>query len=431
MEKITFSKKLRKLHSVNAWIMVLLVVSGALLYFPPLRALLGEGRVWLKQLHIAIGLVSLAMLAFYLPSIRRHLVLLTNRKAQQTNLLFVIVLLGGWIGSGVVLWRFHSFPPSWSNIALFIHDFLTWIGTPYMVYHAITRSRWLRKIGQLNVYDQPKQTEPAHALANASTINKIPEIRDIGKYEPAIGKIFLHYSRRSFLKAGVGFIVVAVTMPPFIHWLSSSLRGSNLISLQNEGTGLPYFPQPTPLPDSLPPKGGGATGSFRIYTVSDMPKIKMEDWRLTVDGLVETPFQLNWQTFLEFPRQVQVSNFHCVTGWSVNNCTWEGIPLNRLLKQAGVKANVKMVKFYSSDGVYTDAITIEQTWMEDVMVALMLDGKLIPHELGGPVRLVVPQMYGYKSVKWLNRIELIEDDHTGYWEQRGYSKDAWIWVPPA
>ncbi|MNP56176.1 TMAO/DMSO reductase [compost metagenome] len=96
------------------------------------------------------------------------------------------------------------------------------------------------------------------------------------------------------------------------------------------------------------------------------------------------------------------------------------------MKQAGVKPEAHSVKFYSGDGVYTDAITMDQAQMEDIMVAVMHDGKPIPADLGGPVRLVIPQMYAYKSVKWLNRIELIDSEHIGYWEERGYDKDAWL-----
>ena len=96
------------------------------------------------------------------------------------------------------------------------------------------------------------------------------------------------------------------------------------------------------------------------------------------------------------------------------------------MQQAGVQPNAKTVKLYSGDGVYTDSLTLDQANMEDVMVALLHDGKPIPSDLGGPVRLVVPKMYTYKSVKWLNRIELIAGEHTGYWEERGYSTDAWV-----
>lgn len=96
-----------------------------------------------------------------------------------------------------------------------------------------------------------------------------------------------------------------------------------------------------------------------------------------------------------------------------------GPPLSKLLDMAGVQPGAVMVKFYSGDGVYTDSLTLDQARMDDIMVAVMHDGKPIPNQLGGPVRLVTPQMYAYKSVKWLNRIELINEDYVGYWEQRG------------
>ncbi|CAH1202213.1 Protein-methionine-sulfoxide reductase catalytic subunit MsrP [Paenibacillus allorhizoplanae] len=418
MKKQGLGLKLQKLHSSNAWIILFLAISGILLYLPPMRALLGEGRVWLKQLHIAAGLVSLALIIIYLPYIRKHIRLLTARKAQQGNLMLVLVLLAGWIMSGLVLWRYRSFPPAWNNSALLVHDLLTWVGIPYAVYHSVTRSRWLRKVGREVGRNQHLP------------LGKPVEVMEIGMFEPTTGRIFRHISRRSFIKTGVAAVVTAVAMPLFIRWMNSAVGSSNLSSLQEEESAYADFLQPTPLSDSLPPKGGGAKGSFRIYTVTDIPKFDPDKWTFTVDGLVNRPFQWSWTEFLAFPRQVQVSDFHCVTGWSVNSCTWEGIPLNKLLEQAGVKEGVKMVKFYSADGEYTDNITIEQTWMEDVMVVVMLDGKPIPRDMGGPVRLVVPQMYAYKSVKWLNRIELIDSDHTGYWEQRGYAKDAWIWVPP-
>ncbi|KRF10313.1 hypothetical protein ASG89_00665 [Paenibacillus sp. Soil766] len=418
VKKGGLSKKLRKLHSANAWISLFLAVSGILLYIPPMRALLGEGRVWVKQLHIAVGLVSLAVVILYLPSILKHLRQLSGRRAQQGNLMVVLVLLAGWIGSGIILWRYRSFPPAWNNTALLVHDLLTWIGIPYALYHSFTRSRWLIKAGR---DDARNVTAPP---------NKPLKVIDLGSYEPSTGRVFRHISRRSFIKVGVGAIMAAAVLPPFTRWLTSVVGDSNLSSLQELESMPADVLKLTPLPDSLPPKGGGAKGNFRIYTVTDIPKFDPEKWTFAVDGLVNRPFQWNWTEFLAFPRQVQVSDFHCVTGWSVNSCTWEGIPLNQLLEYAGVKDGVKLVKFYSTDGEYTDNITIEQTWMEDVMIVLMLDGRPIPREMGGPVRLVVPQMYAYKSVKWLNRIELIDTDHIGYWEKRGYAKDAWIWVPP-
>ncbi|RUT29045.1 hypothetical protein EJP77_16640 [Paenibacillus zeisoli] len=187
-----------------------------------------------------------------------------------------------------------------------------------------------------------------------------------------------------------------------------------------------FIPKPKPLPASSPPIGGGSKGDFRVYSVTPIRPLTNNTWSFTIDGLVERPVTYNWETFIKLKRKVQISDFHCVTGWSVYKNTWEGLSLKQLLEQAGVKSGATHIKFYSADGVYTDSLTLEQARMDDVMVAMLHDGILIPSELGGPVRLIVPKMYAYKSVKWLNRIELIDMDHVGYWEQRGYSKDAWV-----
>ncbi|RIE01970.1 molybdopterin-dependent oxidoreductase [Cohnella faecalis] len=186
------------------------------------------------------------------------------------------------------------------------------------------------------------------------------------------------------------------------------------------------LPEPEPLPDSVRVIGGGAEGRFRVYTVTRLPSFDSQTWTFTLDGLVDRPAVWSWERFLAIARKVQVSDFHCVTGWSVYRNTWEGIPLSELLKLAGVNPKAKYVKFYSGDGEYTDALSLEQANMDDVMVAILHDGKPIHRDYGGPARLIVPKMYAYKSVKWLNRIELVDKPHTGYWEERGYDNDAWV-----
>ncbi|UUZ90370.1 molybdopterin-dependent oxidoreductase [Paenibacillus sp. P25] len=160
--------------------------------------------------------------------------------------------------------------------------------------------------------------------------------------------------------------------------------------------------------------------------MTEIPSFSSDNWKFAVSGLVEKEQAWNWQQFNELKRKVQVSDFHCVTGWSVYKVTWEGIPLAALLDLVQVKPQAKYVKFYSGDGVYTDALSLEQARIEDVMVAVLMDGKPIPQQLGGPVRLIVPKMYAYKSVKWAQAIELIDKEHIGYWEVRGYDNDAWV-----
>ncbi|WP_051348692.1 molybdopterin-dependent oxidoreductase [Peribacillus kribbensis] len=186
------------------------------------------------------------------------------------------------------------------------------------------------------------------------------------------------------------------------------------------------IPAPVPSKESLKPIGGGAKGVFRPYTVTKIPVFTSETWCFKIDGLVMNPRVYNWEQFVQIPRKVQVSDFHCITGWSVFDITYEGILLKDILQEAGIKSGAVQVKLYSGDGVYTDSLSIGQALLDDVMVAVLQDGRPISPDFGGPVRLIVPKMYAYKGVKWLNRIEVIDHKHAGYWEKRGYSKNAWI-----
>lgn len=400
-----YGKKLISLHSWNGWIIVILTLSGLILVGGFWRGFLGEGRVWIKWLHIIVGLASILPVIYYLLLAGQHWKKLKRKPWQRYNVLVVLFLLLGWFGSGVLLWQFRAVGPGVSNAALSIHDLLTWIGLPYIIYHSISRAKWLKEPIRRTIVIDPKDNvfHPA------------------SKPQPV-------YTRRAFLRGAIGIGLAVTIGPSFLKWLSNSFvgMGSNQIEKLIRSDANLLIPAPQPLPSSSVPIGGGARGQFRIYTVTPIPVFTNDNWSFTIDGLVENSFKWNWKQFNELTRTVQVSDFHCVTGWSVYSNTWEGIPLKDLLKKAGVKANAKTVKLYSGDGVYTDSLTLDQAIMDDVIVAVMHDGKPIPSDLGGPVRLIVPKMYAYKSVKWLNRIELIPDEHVGYWEQRGYAKDAWV-----
>lgn len=306
------------------------------------------------------------------------------------------------IVSGILLTYHSYFTPQVSTVALFIHDFSTWFGVPYVIYHTITRSKWFKKLGN------PPLSK-----------RKLEEPIVINEYNPI-------YTRRSFLKAVSASAIVIAFLPNIIRWFSSYLPVTKGTGAGNISNGNTLTPLPTPNAKSAPPIGGGRKGQFRYYTVTEVPKLTNDNFSFTIDGLVDKKKVYKWNEFVKLQRDVQVSNFHCVTGWSVYDITWEGIPLKKLLQQAGVQKGAKYVKFYSADGVYTDTLSLKQAMMDDIMVAVLIDGQLISQKNGGPVRLIVPKMYTYKSVKWLNRIEVISKDQIGYWEARGYSKDAWV-----
>lgn len=402
-----YGKKLISIHTWNAWLVLFLSISGLMLLGAFWREWLGEGRVWLKWGHTYVGLVLLIPVMYYLFLASKHWKRLKGKTGQKANVITVLILLFGWILSGVILWQYKTFGPRASNAALLAHDLFTWIGLPVIIYHSVTRTRWLQEPGRRSI-----RPEEPHAKANdTSGENRTPSAVPL-------------YTRRGFIKAAVGAGIALTIGPTFVRWLGRSLQATaGDASAENANR---LVPDPAPLAQSSPPIGGGAQGNFRVYTVTDIPAFDNSNWSFTIDGLVNQTFTWNWEQFLQLQREVQVSDFHCITGWSVYRNTWEGIPLAKLLDMAGVKTGAASVKFYSGDGVYTDALTLDQARMDDVLVAVLHDGQPISNQLGGPVRLIVPQMYAYKSVKWLNRIELIEGDHIGYWEQRGYDIDAWL-----
>jgi DMSO/TMAO reductase YedYZ molybdopterin-dependent catalytic subunit len=173
----------------------------------------------------------------------------------------------------------------------------------------------------------------------------------------------------------------------------------------------------------LVPVGGG----FRFYSVTaSVPRRSAADYRLTVGGLVERPATHTMASLAAMRQTTMIRDFQCVTGWRVPQVHWSGVRLGDVIRAAGPRPGATAVRLTSFDGAYDDTLTLEQAYRPDVIVALSMLGGPITHDHGGPVRLYVAPMYGYKSVKWLGGIELTAGVSPGYWEQRGYDVDAWI-----
>ncbi len=169
-------------------------------------------------------------------------------------------------------------------------------------------------------------------------------------------------------------------------------------------------------------------GRFRIYTVTGRLHSKSEaDYKLEVGGFVDAPTTLTMADLRAMPATRMTKDFQCVTGWRVHDVKWVGVRLSEVMDRAGVKEGAWGVRFVSFDGVYTETLSMEQARRDDVIVAYEMDGKPVSSAHGGPARLYVAPMYGYKSIKWLQTIELTETEPpVGYWEARGYDNDAWI-----
>jgi DMSO/TMAO reductase YedYZ molybdopterin-dependent catalytic subunit len=168
-------------------------------------------------------------------------------------------------------------------------------------------------------------------------------------------------------------------------------------------------------------------GRFRIYSVaSSLPSRSHADYRLKIGGLVEHPRTISYDELHARPPTSLTRDFQCVTGWRVHDVSWTGVRLRDLLDEAGVRPEAKAVRFTSFDGVYSESLSLEQARRDDVLVAYRLDGSDLSRIHGGPVRLAVTPMYGYKSLKWLDTIELTDEVEPGYWEQRGYDVNGWV-----
>jgi len=159
---------------------------------------------------------------------------------------------------------------------------------------------------------------------------------------------------------------------------------------------------------------------------STNPQLKRESYTLIIDGEVEEPVTLNWNDFLALPQSVSVSDFHCVEGWSVLDCKWEGVLIRDIEKLVKPKAVARAVSFESADHSLPSLFR-EELAGDDVLLAYKLNSELLEDGLGAPVRLVVPSKYAYKSALWVVRLRFTRGKELGFWERRGYSDSADVW----
>jgi DMSO/TMAO reductase YedYZ molybdopterin-dependent catalytic subunit len=182
----------------------------------------------------------------------------------------------------------------------------------------------------------------------------------------------------------------------------------------------------TPLRSSglsnLVPGGGG----FVLYTITGGYPAAPPNYHLTVDGMVDNPRSLTVADLEALPATRLDHTFQCVTGWVVPDVHWVGVRLTDIAKHAGAKPKASAFWFTSFDGLYTESLSMEQAEQSGAIVAYSMLGGPVSRDHGGPVRLYVPGMFGYKSIKWLSRITLTDQLELGYWELNGYPVNAWI-----
>lgn len=180
-----------------------------------------------------------------------------------------------------------------------------------------------------------------------------------------------------------------------------------------------------PETERLPP-GQHLVKNWPVLDLGQQPVISIDSWQLEVRGLVETPLDLNWTAFQELEQSAMVSDIHCVTTWSRYDNKWKGVSTRDLLDLAMPKPEASYVTLTSYDG-YTTNLPLSDFAAEDAILATGWEGLPLTRDHGGPMRLVVPHLYFWKSAKWLRRIDLMPSDKAGFWEKNGYHMygDPW------
>ena len=175
----------------------------------------------------------------------------------------------------------------------------------------------------------------------------------------------------------------------------------------------------------LPP-GQKEVKKSPLRHIGSIPRFDPKTWKLVVYGEVEKPRSLSWDDILKIPSVTSTSDFHCVEGWSVLENRWEGISFRTIVEMAEPKDDAKYVTFECDDG-YTTSLPLTDLLDEEVLLAYKLQDELLEPERGGPLRLMVPHKYAYKSAMWVRKIKFTSSQELGYWESRGYSNTADPW----
>jgi DMSO/TMAO reductase YedYZ molybdopterin-dependent catalytic subunit len=219
--------------------------------------------------------------------------------------------------------------------------------------------------------------------------------------------------RRTFLRGlSLGTVVIALGGAAYVFADDEEERRARQ---EKRPDGRPRLPPNQYLLKRLRPMGGEegdpSPGAFR----------------LRVHGEVDNPFTLDFAELTAMPQTEQASDVHCVTKWTVLDAKWTGVKVADLAARAKVRSSAKHVIFEAAHG-YTSNVLLHEALKPDVLVAHKLEGSPLARAHGAPVRALVPELYFWKSAKWLTGIRFVDADQPGYWEVRGYNNHADPWL---
>lgn len=180
-----------------------------------------------------------------------------------------------------------------------------------------------------------------------------------------------------------------------------------------------------PETERLPP-GQHLVKNWPVLDLGQQPEISALQWRLDIRGEVEAPMTFTWERFSNLPQQEFLTDIHCVTTWSRYDNHWRGVSVRDLLELVHPRSEADAVMLTSFDG-YTTNLLLSDFASEEAILATHWEGEALTAEHGGPMRLILPHLYLWKSAKWLTRIEFLRRDQPGFWEKNGYHMrgDPW------
>lgn len=176
----------------------------------------------------------------------------------------------------------------------------------------------------------------------------------------------------------------------------------------------------------LPP-GQHITERFPVLQKGRIPLVERESYKLLIEGEIENPTEFSLDDLKKIQDKEIIADIHCVTSWSKFNTKWGGISFQKLFSIVKPKKTALFIEFYCADGGFTTTVPIERLKAENTILALTYEGEPINDKHGGPVRPIIPDLYFYKSAKWVVKITFLKEDRLGYWERAGYSNKADPW----
>lgn len=207
------------------------------------------------------------------------------------------------------------------------------------------------------------------------------------------------------------------------RFLEKSRATPSVADRDGQGTGPPNRHAMPRVPVGQTPT---ARGKWPVLDLGICPKITRESFQLRLYGACKNECRLTWSDLQALEQAEDVSDFHCVTGWSKMDIQWRGVRAATLLTLAEPDDNARFVVCHGADG-YTTNLPFEELVKDDVLVVHSADGEPLAPQHGGPVRMITPQLYAWKGAKWICAIEVLCEDRLGFWERNGYSNTAYPW----